>query len=665
MMDLSRFHATFFAESTDQLNIAESALLQLEKGQTGLSRDESQDELINQVFRAVHSTKGSAGTLGFEAIAQLAHELEELFEAVRKQSIDLSADVFTTAYKGLDLLGALTDDAQYQTTLTEPSDVAALVERIGQLIQKTETNLKTAIVTGVSDAADIVNARRTIEYAITFVPHASFSATGNDPILYLRELSELGQAQISLDSTRLPNLTEMAAGQVYVRWNIRLVTEKSETHIREIFDWVIDVCDLSIQELAAPAPRPSPVFSQASTAAAPPKPSPTVHVRADRLDNLINQLGELAISHSYLKTSVAALGSAEVLSASLYRLERQVRDLQDTVLGLRMLPLKVLFGRFDRVVRDAAADLEKTVKLIVDGSDTELDKNLIEKLVDPLTHLVRNALDHGIDTPEQRRAQGKVPSGTITLSARHEAGSVVLSVIDDGQGIDPNKIRQRAIHLGMATGQENFDDKQWLQFIYRPGFSTTSQVNQWSGRGVGLDAVQQAVRALGGELFLDSQRGRGTQFHMRVPLTLAILDALMIKVSGQTYAVPLTSVRECITAKQLRLSQVSQDHFVGHVAGELVPAVNLDKYLQTGSHTCDQLSSNATFILVYSGDEKLLLGVEEILGQDQIVVRSLEKNFRNPSYANGATLLGNGAVALILDSNALIRSVKNEPIPQL
>jgi two-component system, chemotaxis family, sensor kinase CheA len=658
-MDLSQFHATFFAESTDQLNIAEAALLALEKGQTAQGCSDHQGELINQVFRAVHSTKGSAGTLGFESIAQLAHELEELFEAVRKKSIELSADVFTTAYQGLDLLGALTDDAQYQTALTDSGRVAALVEHIGHLIQKIEPIETAAANTAVADVI------RTTEYAITFVPHASFSATGNDPILYLRELSTLGQAQISLDTKKLPSLTEMAAGQVYVRWQIRLVTEKSETHIREVFDWVADVCDLSIQELISPTAKTLPLPNQASTAGAPSKQSPTVHVRADRLDNLINQLGELAISHSYLKTSVAALGSADSLSASLMRLERQVRDLQDTVLGLRMLPLKVLFGRFDRVVRDAAADLDKTVELIVDGSDTELDKNLIEKLVDPLTHLVRNALDHGIDTPEQRRVQGKSPVGTITLSARHEAGSVVLSVIDDGQGIDSKKIRQRAIDLGMASGQENFDDKQWLQFIYRPGFSTTSQANQWSGRGVGLDAVQQAVRSLGGELFLDSHEGHGTQFHMRVPLTLAILDALMIKVSGQTYAVPLTCVRECITAKQLRLSQVNQDQFVGHVAGQLVPAVDLAQYLQTGSYACNEMSANATFILVYSGDEKLLLGVEEILGQDQIVVRSLEKNFRNPTYANGATLLGNGAVALILDSNALIRSVKNEPIPQL
>jgi two-component system, chemotaxis family, sensor kinase CheA len=656
-MDFTRFHALFFSESADQLSLAEAALLALEKTPISAHNDNENRERINEIFRAVHSIKGSAGTLGFDQILQVAHALEEVFELVRKQILMLTANETSLAFSALDLLSGLIADARDGTAFVESMQIDHVLQRLEAISRPS------SIIAAVSSAAGSAPQGGQTHYIIQFTPHASFAATGNDPILYLRELSKLGSAKIELDSTKLPLLNELTPNQVYVSWNINLVTDQTEAQIRAIFEWVEDICDLTISVRSIPAVASRPVAKEDELPVA--KRSPTIHVRADRLDNLINQLGELAISQSYLKSSVAAFGHAEVLNSSLLRLERQVRQLQDTVLGLRMLPLKVLFGRFERVVRDAANELGKSVQLQIEGAQTELDKNLIEKLVDPLTHLVRNALDHGIDSPEQRLAQKKSATGTLTLNARHEAGSVILTVKDDGRGIDPQIIRARALELGLAKTSDNFDNEQWLQFIYRPGFSTTRAVSQWSGRGVGLDVVQQTIRSLGGDLYLRSQIGQGTSFHIRVPLTLAILDALMIKVGGQTYALPLTSVRECITRNHLRLTCVSDCQVVGHVGEKLIGAVNLATYLESGNTDCEQLSPQATFVHVYSGPKSMLLGVEEVLGQDQIVVRSLEKNFRNPGFANGATLLGNGAVALILDVIALVRRVKNEPVPQL
>jgi two-component system, chemotaxis family, sensor kinase CheA len=521
-------------------------------------------------------------------------------------------------------------------------------------------------------------------FLVKFAPNSDFCKSGNDPLLYLRELAGKGNTAVRIDTSRLIPLDQLDSESAYLRWEIELTSTSSTSEIIEIFDWVQDLCELSVEKLTVPVafddegsilPDSDDVtvdehFSQVdsndkkSEMEKSERRKPTVHVRADRLDSLINQISEIAISHAMFKQSIKGFSDLTLNEGGLGRLDRQLRDLQDTVLSLRMLPVRVLFGRFERAVRDARSELGKDVVLDVSGADTELDKTLIEKLADPIMHLVKNSLDHGVETSVERNVSGKPAKAKISLSARHEGGSVVIAVADDGRGIDPAKVRAKAIDLGLAKSTDQLSDFQWLQFIYHAGFSTATQVNQWSGRGVGLDVVQVAIASLGGELSLDSTIGQGTRFSIRLPLTLAIIDALMIRCGQQVFAVAMNFVSECLAKNSVEFADVTSDIRLPKVHGDFLHTLDLRSYLKTRKLS-DQpiVFKDAPFYLVVqSGRHKVLLGVDEIVGQEQIVVRSLERNFSSPAYASGATILGDGTVALILEPNALIKvALHDEP----
>jgi two-component system, chemotaxis family, sensor kinase CheA len=676
-IDLTRFHSTFFNESTDQLEVAEQCLLLLERDESNLDRSEK----INELFRAIHSIKGSSGTLGFDSVAAVAHEFESLLEKIRNGSKELDEDLIGLCYAALDLLSTMIASEREGLQAVDRSRIEGVTARLVQSYQAISVSAnqeKTAVNHSKAPVGNLLEQELLQKFLIKFAPNADFCRSGNDPLLYLRELAGKGETAVRLDTSRLVALDQLDNESAFISWEIELSTVSTEAQVVELFDWVQDLCDLSVEKLTLPlafgdegsvqselndasedsSPEDEDRIDRRADSQAQDRRKPTVHVRADRLDSLINQISEIAISHAMFKQSVKGLSSLVSSDGGLGKLDRQLRDLQDTVLSLRMLPVRVLFGRFERAVRDARSELGKDVVLDVDGADTELDKTLIEKLADPIMHLVKNALDHGVETSAERTALGKTARATINLIARHEGGSVVLTVVDDGRGIDPTSVRAKAIDLGLAKANDQLSDYQWLQFIYHPGFSTAAQVNQWSGRGVGLDVVQVAIASLGGELSLDSTVGQGTRFSIRLPLTLAIIDALMIRCGQQIFAVAMSYVNECLSKSSVEFADVTNDIRLPKVHGNFLHLLDLRSYLRTRKAKVESITLNDApfYLVIQSGRNKALLGVDEILGQEQIVVRSLDKNFSSPSYASGATILGDGKVALILEPNSLVKA---------
>ena len=660
-IDLTKFHATFFSESVDQLEQAESHLLELE-------RDPANSTSIQAVFRAVHSVKGSAGTLGFETITAFAHEFENLLDLLRSDHHAIGEETIGLCYAGLDLVLALVCDARDQNGGIDESRIAGLRNRIEACVLS-GTSQNQSEIAGThgrpkNAATDSTSSGETsFDWIIQFSPNSDFCTSGNDPFLYLRELTQIGVAQVVLNTSRLVELNELDPTQAYLSWTIYLQTIKSEAEIRSIFEWVTDLCDFDViaskcdYTVIAPSVEvhdnnAADLIKSDVPLASVDRRKATIHVRVDRLDFLINQIGEITIAQSMFKRSLGIATQAQEIQADMTRLERQLRELQDTVLGLRMLPLRVLFGRFERTIRDAFTELGKRVEFDVSGEDTELDKTMIEKLADPLTHLVRNALDHGIESSDVRVQLGKKADGRLSLSAHQEGNSIVLVVSDDGAGLNTANIKSKAILKGFAGPDDLLSDSQWQQFIFSPGFSTASTVNKWSGRGVGLDAVRESMNALGGDVSVFSKLGEGTQFTLRLPLTMAIVDALLVQSGGSTYAIGLNFVKEYLRPNALLFVDVSDQRQACLLRGQHINAMSLEQFMARKRMGSQPASAH---ILIEASNQQLVLGVDHVIGQEQIVVRSLDQHAVRPEWASGGTILSDGAVALILDPAALVR----------
>jgi two-component system chemotaxis sensor kinase CheA len=383
----------------------------------------------------------------------------------------------------------------------------------------------------------------------------------------------------------------------------------------------------------------------------------SIHVGTDKIDKLVNLVGELVINRTILRDLAEnfSMGRLEQLRAALAQLERNTRDLQENVMAVRMLPVSFVFGRFARLVRDFCQSNGKKVDLKISGEQSELDKTVIEKLVDPLTHLVRNALDHGIETPEVRRAAGKPETATLALHAQHKGGSIEIHVLDDGQGLNLEKIRARAVETGLIAADSTPDEAALKEVIFAPSFSTSDSVSDLSGRGVGLDVVRSNIASLGGSVEVSSRRGEGATFVLRLPLTLAILDGMSVGVGSDTYIIPLSFILECIQPQPGQAKTISGQGAVFEVRGEYVPFIELGRLLNTGGAA--GVDSGIVVVLEAEG-KKVAMLVDSLLSQDQVVIKSLETNFRKVPYIAGAMIMGEGRVVLILDVNAVVRSAR-------
>lgn len=655
-MDLQRFHATFFEESREGLDAMEAGLLALESGQ-------QDPEIINSVFRAAHSIKGGAGTFGFDAIAALTHVLETLLDELRAGKRALEATAVDAMLSSVDVLRALLREAEHGQP-ADPQAVSAIKARLEAVLSGEAAATAAPTAAKVDDTPEA--------WQIGFVPAPSLFMSGNDPLRIIRELEHLGSLQVAARMERLPGFDQLDPLEAHLAWDLGLVGKVPRSKIEDTFAWVVDDCELDIRPAAPPslatsAPAAAPAAVAAPVTAAPAAASApaaaqeaesSIRVAVEKVDALINLVGELVITQAMLKQVSNALDPvhAEQLFAGLDLLERNTRDLQEAVIGVRMLPVDAVFRRFPRLVRDLSSRLGKQVRLRTIGEGTELDKGLIEKIADPLVHLVRNSIDHGLEMPDVRRDAGKDETGTITLAASHQGGHIVIEVSDDGRGLNRDKILAKAHERGLAVPDNPTDAQVW-DLIFQPGFSTADAVTDLSGRGVGMDVVRRNIQALGGEVQLESRTGNGTRVLIRLPLTLAILDGMTVSVAGETLILPLAYVLEALQPQAEDVRSMAGEGRVLRVRGEYLPILSLSEYYGYGRRASDD-----SLVVVVEGDgQKIALEVDELVGQQQVVVKNIENNYRRIGGVSGATILGDGRVALIVDIGGLVRSLR---VPQ-
>ena len=668
-IDLSQFFEVFFEESFEGLDAMEAELLNLVPGEEDL-------ETINTIFRAAHSIKGGSGTFGFSAVADFTHVLETLLDQIREGSRDLTAEHVNLLLKSVDCLRALlrTLQAEQQPDLTEADELRIKFEEI--LGMRAASKAPEPTQEAVSESSFNT-------YQIDFKPHHHLFKTGNEPLYMISELAELGELETQAFQDDVPDITNLAPEDCFLSWRFFLTTDKDQSCIEEIFEWVEDDADITITlcgglfgdeevaavetvaEEAAPAQEAEPAAVKPITDTKKPAPvkattanaeSTSIRVGIDKVDSLINMVGELVITQAML----SQLGEQEITEATiaslqegLAQLAHNTRDLQENVMRIRMLPISFVFSRFPRLVRDISQKLDKQVELKLLGEQTELDKTVMEKLSDPMVHLVRNSLDHGLETVDKRVAAGKDPVGTVTLNAFHQGGNIVIEIMDDGQGLNTTKIREKAIKNGLISETDELSDNEINELIFLPGFSTADQVSDLSGRGVGMDVVRRNIEALSGSVEVASAPGVGSTFTIRLPLTLAILDGQLVRIAEHTYIIPLISIIESLQIDISKVSRVGKDLDVLRLRDEYIPILRL--YNIFNHKGAIETLDKTLLVVVESDNQKVGLLVDDLLSQQQVVIKSLEANYKKVDGVSGATILGDGRVSLIVDISGLIK----------
>ncbi|KPH93620.1 chemotaxis protein [Pseudoalteromonas porphyrae] len=668
-IDLSQFFEVFFEESFEGLDAMEAELLNLVPGEEDL-------ETINTIFRAAHSIKGGSGTFGFNSVSDFTHVLETLLDQIREGKRELTTEHVDLLLKSVDCLRALLSalQSEQEPDLEEANALRLKFEAILGLGQSEHDNPN-------SECADEQQAEVNT-YQIDFKPYHHLFKTGNEPLYMISELAELGELETHVSHNEIPDITDLTADDCFLSWRFFLNTEKEERVIREIFEWVEDDCDLTITlcgglfseddtaqgaeennpdskiEPASSAPINTQEVKKAVVSKAPPPATESTSIRVgiDKVDSLINMVGELVITQAML----TQLGEQEITEATiaslqegLAQLAHNTRDLQENVMRIRMLPISFVFSRFPRLVRDISQKLNKQVELKLLGEQTELDKTVMEKISDPMVHLVRNSLDHGLETVDQRLAVGKDPVGIVTLNAFHQGGNIVIEIMDDGQGLNTTKIKEKAIANGLIALGDELSDDEINELIFMPGFSTADAVSDISGRGVGMDVVRRNIQSLNGSVEVSSATGIGSTFTIRLPLTLAILDGQLVKVAKHTYIIPLISIVESLQIDITKVSRVGKDLDVLRLRDEYIPILRLYNIFnhQGAIETLDK----TLLVVVESDNQKIGLLVDDLLSQQQVVIKSLEANYQKVDGVSGATILGDGRVSLIIDISGLIK----------
>lgn len=653
-VDLARFHATFIGESFAGLDSMEADLLRLEAG-------EQDPELLQSIFRVVHSIKGAGASLGFEEVADFSHGLESLLDDLRSDRARLTPEIADTLLQAVDVLRGLL--GQFEGAELIAKERVLEVQQSIKRFQSSSSPSEVRLPDPVSANLDLSR------FHIKFRPLPDFFRSGDDPLRILRELTSLGSCKVFLDASRLPELPELDAETSYLAWSIELETTSSLSVIEEAFAWAAEDSELEILRLSDTSElgvesanrresdnRPRRGTNGASVDGNALQRSATLQVSTEKVDQLVNLVGELVITQTMLKQcgDNFSITRLDQLQSAIGQLERNSRDLQQAVLAIRMLPVSFLFSRFHRLVRDVAISLGKRVELEISGESNELDKTVIEKLVDPLTHLVRNSLDHGIEMPEQRIAAGKKPLAKISLHAQHKAGTVEIEVRDDGRGIDLEKVKAKSISMGLIKVDSEPTDEELLNQIFASGFSTAAQVTDLSGRGVGLDVVRRNILSLGGSIEVTSELGKGTTIRVRLPLTLAIVEGMFVRVKDETFVLPLAFIVECVQPQSSLIRALGAEGQLVEIRGEYLPILELGRMF--GVEGAAPLSEGV-LVLLEAENRRFALLVDNVVGQDQVVIKSLEANYGRVAHLSGATILGDGRVALILDANSLARTL--------
>jgi two-component system chemotaxis sensor kinase CheA len=701
--DLTQFYQIFFEEAGENLEQMEQMLL-------ALDLEQADDEELNAIFRCAHSIKGGAATFGFADVAELTHQMESLLDKLRRHELQPTSAMVDVLLESSDALKLLL--AQHQGKSVESPATADLVCRISALAQGEDAPAPAAAVAAVASApaaasatpfafapARANNTMRTLEIHIGPMDHPAqadgiaelfrdipglgeldilacdqddkrvfrvkttssdtdlmdlFTFHVNKDIILINDLDAADDAQAAAAQAAAPAVSLAQEGSDFGFFDDApgLPTTAAPTVVEA--PQAVEAPPPAAPVLAEPVAAPRPAARAEARSNAPAADNSTLRVSVSKVDQLINLVGELVITQAMLAQKSRELDTAanQPLLAGLADLDRNTRDLQEAVMSIRMIPMSVVFNRFPRMLRDLASKLGKKVELITHGEATELDKGLIEKITDPLTHLIRNSCDHGIELPADRLAKGKSEHGTITLSATHQGGSILIEVRDDGKGLSREKLLTKAREKGIDAPDSMTDGEVW-SLIFAPGFSTADEVTDVSGRGVGMDVVKKNITSLGGTVEIDSAEGYGMRVSVRLPLTLAIMDGMTVRVSDEVYILPLSSVIESFQIKPGDINTVAQGSQLVKVREEYMPVIELERVFQVPRF--EHNPSSPIMVVVEAEGSRMALMVDELLGQQQVVIKNLESNYRKVPNISGATILGDGKVALILDTSGLVR----------
>ncbi|MBX9615134.1 MAG: chemotaxis protein CheA [Caulobacteraceae bacterium] len=718
MDPMEAIKATFFQECDELLGDLEAGLLTLETG-------DGDSETVNAVFRAVHSVKGGAGAFGLEPLVRFAHVFETTMDMVRSGALAPDPDVIKVLLRAADHLADHVSVAKgNDTPLSGEEGLVAELEALssgGGVAAAAPAPAPAAPV--VMDEPDFgfspmmislddgpVDAPAGVpDWRVCFTPKDVMYRNANDALPLMRELSRLGPVVVECDIDQVPHLDALDPLGAYLTWTVTLTApDVTRERIVDVFEFVDGDCLFSVEPVeaapsevsfvmpdlepliptapdepepvaaAAPAPVAAPAAAAATAAAAADAPAaegrtseaaaPTIRVDLDRVDRLIDLVGELVINQAMLAQRVMESGVARSsnIALGLDDLEQLTREIQDSVMAIRAQPVKSVFQRMPRLAREVAAMTGKRVRLVTEGEGTEVDKTVIERLAEPLTHMLRNSIDHGLETPEERRAVGKPEEGVVKLAAMHRSGRIVIEISDDGKGINRERVRDIAIKRGLIEADASLSDEEIDNLIFAPGFSTAATISDVSGRGVGMDVVKRSIQALGGRITIVSKPGVGSTFTLSLPLTLAVLDGMVVTVGEQTLVVPITAIVETLQPKPGDIQALGPEGFVLSVRGVYVPMIDVAEAM---GWTDSASTGTGVTLLVESGVGGLAaLTVDAIQGQRQVVIKSLELNYQQVDGIAAATILGDGRVALILDVDAIISLRKRaapQPSPQL
>ena len=687
---------TFHSETQEILTELESALLELEE-------NPEDQELIDRVFRALHTIKGNGGMFGFEGISSFTHDMENVYDLVRGGSLKINKQIIDLTLAARDVIAEMIKDPEGEDPV--------LKMKADEILTAFEKFLPDSFLQDVDGAVLQLDASPDIDnrtYRIRFRPDSEIFLSGTNPLLLLKELTTLGSGTVIPNLNELPELEELDPEKCHFSWNIILTTDAGIDAIKDVFIFVEDRCqltidiideegalededehlrlgdiltergDLSRSELEEVLGKRSPlgrelvdmnlvqseavesalfeqqVIREVKTKRRAEDAATSIRVASEKLDILVDLVGELVTMQARLTSTAAQLENAELTVIS-EMIELLTADLRDNTFSIRMIPIGSTFSSFRRTLRDLAADVGCEVELMTQGGETELDKTVIEKLRDPLVHLIRNAVDHGIESPQDREAAGKSRTGTIILSASQAGADVLIRVADDGAGMDEEAIRAKAIRMGLISSDSQLSRQELFALVFEPAFSTAAKVTSVSGRGVGMDVVKRHVDALKGKIEIDSRPGIGTDIHIRLPLTLAIIEGLQVDIAGDKYIFPLSLVEECVELKK-EDAELVDGRRLAHVRGELIPYVRLCEWF---SIVRERLDIEQIVITNVNGN-RVGFVVDFVVGEHQTVIKSLGKVYRNIEGISGASILGDGTVALIMDVPVIMRKVENK-----
>ncbi|MEG3638400.1 chemotaxis protein CheA [Magnetococcus sp. PR-3] len=692
--------SAFTEEAYELLSELEDSLLELEENPTDM-------DLIGRVFRAMHTIKGSGAMFGFDEVAEFTHDVETVFDKAREGAIPVTKELIDLTLAARDQIRSILDEAGGG----DPSDkdnAQRIILGLRALLPGSETSSDSP----ANEEPVLEDAEEELEgglhtFRIRFKPDANIFMTGTNPLLLVEEIMELGSTKIIGISDSIPPLAEMDPEQCHTNWEVFLTTDQGEEAIKDVFIFVEDECDLNIRRIdreedvddqadvkrlgdllvergdidkdtlesitnplgdrlvqaglvskgqvdAALTEQKVVKEKQATNKVR--EQAASVRVPSDKLDQLVDLVGELVTVQARLNQTAHSEANHD-LQLIAEEVERLTSELRDNTMSIRMLAIGTTFNKFKRLVRDLSKELGKQIELTTSGADTELDKTVIDQLNDPLVHIIRNSIDHGVEGPEERKALGKEAAGTVHLSAEHSGASVLIRITDDGAGLDANRLRTKAIEKGQLPADLEITDKEAYQLIFGAGFSTAAKITNVSGRGVGMDVVRKSIDALRGSVDVDSELGKGTSITLKLPLTLAIIEGLLVQIHDEYFVLPLAAVEECV---ELTRTDVANTHGrqVINVRGHIVPYIRLRERFDIGGHPPDVEQ------IVISEVEGQQMGfvVDHVIGQHQTVIKSLGKGFKHPDEFSGATILGDGTVALIIDLSKMVRLAERQEL---